>query len=93
LLINLPILEKETTDGLAKLANDTQQRVALLNALRVDVGSEILVNILENKLPKNKPRKNGKKRLKKMSSQKLTNYMNFCIKLRFACSTRSVQTG
>ncbi|KYN14787.1 hypothetical protein ALC57_12995 [Trachymyrmex cornetzi] len=53
LLINLPILEKETTDGLSRLADDAQQHVTSLNALGVEVGSEILVNILESKLPKN----------------------------------------
>ena len=47
LLINLPILEKETIDGLSKLADDAQQHVASLNTLGVDVGSEILVNTLK----------------------------------------------
>jgi len=53
LLINLPAIEKEFTDGLSKLADNAQQHVASLAALGVDVGSEILVNLLENKLPKN----------------------------------------
>ncbi|XP_018367476.1 PREDICTED: uncharacterized protein LOC108763992 [Trachymyrmex cornetzi] len=53
LLRNLPILEKETTEGLSKFTDDAQQHVASLNALGVDVGSEILVNIIESKLPKN----------------------------------------
>jgi len=53
LLINLPVLEKETTDGLPKLADDAQQHVASLTALDVNVGSEILLNSLENKLLKN----------------------------------------
>lgn len=52
-LINLPVLEKETTDGLSRLADDAQQHVASLAALGVSVGSEILVNLLESKLPKN----------------------------------------
>ncbi|XP_067214204.1 uncharacterized protein [Linepithema humile] len=53
LLIKLPILEKETYEGLSRLADDVQQHVASLAALGVNVGSEILVNILESKLPKN----------------------------------------
>lgn len=40
-------------NGLSKLADDAQQHVASLAALGVNVGSEILVNLLENKLPKN----------------------------------------
>jgi len=52
LLLNTPVLERETTDGLSKLADDTQQHVASLAALGVNVGSEILVNLLESKLPK-----------------------------------------
>ncbi|XP_011858062.1 PREDICTED: uncharacterized protein LOC105555647 [Vollenhovia emeryi] len=52
LLLNTPVLEKETTDGLSKLADDTQQHVASLAALGVNVGSEILVNVLESKLPR-----------------------------------------
>jgi hypothetical protein len=52
LLRNLPALDKETTDGLSRLADDTQQHVASLNALGVTVPSEILVNLLESKLPR-----------------------------------------
>lgn len=52
LLLNMPVLEKETTDGLTKLADDAQQHVASLAALSVNVNSEILVNILESKLPR-----------------------------------------
>ncbi|XP_018400312.1 PREDICTED: uncharacterized protein LOC108771274 [Cyphomyrmex costatus] len=53
LINNLPILEKETTEGLSKLADDAQQHVASLAAMGVSIGSEMLVNILERKLPKN----------------------------------------
>jgi len=52
LILNLPVLEKETTNGLSKLADDTQQHVASLNTLGVSVGSEMIVHILESKLPK-----------------------------------------
>ncbi|XP_077255218.1 uncharacterized protein LOC143893566 [Temnothorax americanus] len=52
LIINLPTLEKETTSGLSKLADDTQQHVASLNALGVSVGPEMIVHVLEGKLPK-----------------------------------------
>lgn len=53
LIINMPVLDKETTNGLSKLADDTQQHVASLNALGVSVGSEMIIHILESKLPKN----------------------------------------
>lgn len=52
LLFNLPILEKETTSGLTKLADDAQQHVASLSALNVSIGSEAVVYLLESKLPK-----------------------------------------
>lgn len=52
LIINTPILEKETTNGLTKLADDTQQHLASLKTMGVTVGSEIIVHILESKLPK-----------------------------------------
>ncbi|XP_071576787.1 uncharacterized protein [Temnothorax nylanderi] len=52
LIINLPTLDRETTSGLSKLADDTQQHVASLSALGVSVGPEMIVHLLENKLPK-----------------------------------------
>lgn len=51
-IINMPILDRESTCGLTKLADDTQQHIAALNNLGVTVGSEIIVHLLENKLPK-----------------------------------------
>jgi hypothetical protein len=53
LLRNMPVLDKETSDGLSKLADDAQQHVASLSALGVSVSSEVLVNLIESKLPKN----------------------------------------
>lgn len=53
LMLNSPTLEKESTDGLSKLADDAQQHVASLALLGVNIPSEILVNVLESKLPKN----------------------------------------
>jgi len=52
LIINLPVLDKETTSGLTKLADETQQHIASLSALGVSVGPEMIVHILEGKLPK-----------------------------------------
>lgn len=52
LIFNLPTLEKESADGISKLADDAQQHTAALNALGVSVGSEIMVHVLETKLPK-----------------------------------------
>lgn len=51
-ILNLPSLDKETTDGLSKLADDTQQHLASLNALGVSVGQEMVVHIIESKLPR-----------------------------------------
>lgn len=48
----MPVLDKETTGGLSKLADDMQQHVASLNALNVAVGPEMIVHIIESKLPK-----------------------------------------
>lgn len=38
LLLNLPTLDKESTNDLSKLADDTQQHLASLSALGVTVG-------------------------------------------------------
>lgn len=51
-ILNLPVLDKETTAGLMKLADDNQQHVASLSALGVSVGSAMIVHLLESKLPK-----------------------------------------
>lgn len=48
----MPVVERETTENLTKLADEAQQHVASLAALKVNVGSETLVNVLESKLPK-----------------------------------------
>ncbi|XP_071580244.1 uncharacterized protein [Temnothorax nylanderi] len=53
LIINLPAIDQETTSGLSKLADDAQQHVASLNALGVSLSPEIIVHLLESKLPKN----------------------------------------
>jgi len=52
LIINLPVLDKESTSGLTKLADETQQHIASLSALGVPVVPEMIVHILESKLPK-----------------------------------------
>ncbi|XP_018359896.1 PREDICTED: uncharacterized protein LOC108759104 [Trachymyrmex cornetzi] len=52
LILNLPPLDKETTSGLSKLADDTQQHLASLTTLSVSVGPEIVLHILETKLPR-----------------------------------------
>ncbi|XP_066585041.1 uncharacterized protein [Prorops nasuta] len=53
LMMKVPNLENETSIGLSKLADEMQQNVASLKTLGVDINSEIIVHILENKLPKN----------------------------------------
>lgn len=51
-LMNLSLVEREEMAALSRLADNTQQHVAMFQALSVQVGSEILVHILETKLPK-----------------------------------------
>ncbi|XP_011865242.1 PREDICTED: uncharacterized protein LOC105560603 [Vollenhovia emeryi] len=51
-IINMPTLERETTNGLSKLADDAQQHLASLSVLGVSVGHEMIVHILESKLPR-----------------------------------------
>lgn len=51
-LLNLPVLDKETTNDLSKLADDAQQHLASLKTLGVSVGPEVIVNVLESKLPR-----------------------------------------
>ncbi|XP_011858942.1 PREDICTED: uncharacterized protein LOC105556456 [Vollenhovia emeryi] len=52
LLLNLPALDKETTNGLSRLADDAQQHVASLSSLGISVGHEMVVHLLETKLPR-----------------------------------------
>ncbi|XP_039315361.1 uncharacterized protein LOC105205344 [Solenopsis invicta] len=51
-IVNLPVLDKENTSGLMKLADDAQQHLAALKSLGVTVGSEMVVYLLESKLPR-----------------------------------------
>ncbi|XP_039309629.1 uncharacterized protein LOC113004665 [Solenopsis invicta] len=51
-IVNLPALDKESTAGLTKLADDTQQHLASLAALGASVGTDMIVYHLESKLPK-----------------------------------------
>lgn len=51
-ILNLPAHEKETTAGLSRLADEAQQHLASLGTLGISVGSEMMVHILESKLPK-----------------------------------------
>ncbi|XP_070517414.1 uncharacterized protein [Cardiocondyla obscurior] len=53
LILNLPTYDKESAQGLSKLADDTQQHLASLKALGVTVGPEMIIHIIENKMPKN----------------------------------------
>ncbi|XP_070527506.1 uncharacterized protein [Cardiocondyla obscurior] len=53
LILNLPTYDKESAQGLSKLADDTQQHLASLKALGVSVGPEMIIHIIENKMPKN----------------------------------------
>lgn len=52
LIVNTPVLEKETASGLTKIADDMQQHVAALSTLGVSVGPEMVIHIIESKLPR-----------------------------------------
>ena len=52
MILNLTVLEKENTSGLMKLADDIQQHIASLNSLGVTIGCEMIVHIIESKMPK-----------------------------------------
>ncbi|XP_039304898.1 uncharacterized protein LOC105203341 [Solenopsis invicta] len=47
-IVNLPALDKESTAGLTKLADDTQQHLASLAALGASVGTDMIVYHLES---------------------------------------------
>lgn len=51
-ILNLPTLEKESTDSISKIADKAQQHVASLQALGVNVSCEMVVHIIETKLPR-----------------------------------------
>lgn len=52
LILTLPDQERETADGLIRLADEVQQHVLSLSSLGIDICEEILVQILEEKLHK-----------------------------------------
>lgn len=52
LLLALPKVETESHDGICKLADHTQQHMKSLTNLGVEVSPEIVVRILEERLPK-----------------------------------------
>lgn len=52
-ILNLPVLNRETVEGLQKLADDTTQNMESLASLGISITEEIIVQNLENKLPRN----------------------------------------
>lgn len=52
LLLRLPVQEKESSVGLRRLADETQQHLESLKTLVVNISEEIVVQILEEKLHK-----------------------------------------
>lgn len=51
-ILNLPVIEKESYNVLIKLAKEARQHVGALESLNISIGSEMLAQIIENKLPK-----------------------------------------
>jgi len=52
MILTLPTIERENTIGLSKLADNAQQHVASLNALGMSLTPELIVHVLESKLPR-----------------------------------------
>ena len=52
LLLRLPVQDKESAEGLRRLADETQQHLESLKTLDVHVNEEIVVQILEEKMHK-----------------------------------------
>ena len=52
LILNMPTVQRETSENLQKLADETTQNIESLAALGIHVTEEIVVQNLENKLPK-----------------------------------------
>lgn len=52
LLLRLPVQEKESAEGLRRLADEAQQHLESLKTLEVNLNEEIVVQILEEKLHK-----------------------------------------
>lgn len=86
LLINLPILEKKTTDSLTKLAHVAQQHVASLATLGVNVGFRDTRKYIREQITETS-RKNGKKLLVETNFLKSMICTNCCTGPRFVYLT------
>ncbi|XP_011169796.2 uncharacterized protein LOC105202814 isoform X1 [Solenopsis invicta] len=86
-ILNLPALEEETTNSLSILADDAQQHIASLSALGVSVAPEIVVHILENKLPKATLEK-WEATLERNEFPKLDQMYDFLYKTAAVCALR-----
>lgn len=53
LLVRLPVQEKETSQGLIVLADESQQHIQSLASLGISISPELVVAIIEDKLHKN----------------------------------------
>lgn len=51
-ILNLPVVEKATHDNLMKLVDDANQHVSALSTLKINIGTEMLAQIIESKLPR-----------------------------------------
>ncbi|XP_066603407.1 uncharacterized protein [Prorops nasuta] len=56
-ICNLPKLSQETHDGLIGLSDSVHQHVSALNSLGASVGTDMLVHIIENRLPEETAKK------------------------------------
>lgn len=91
MILNLSVLDKESTNGLSKLADNAQQHIASLAALGVTVTPEIV--ILESKLPKSTIEK-WETTLERDEFPKLDQMFEFLYKTAICASKREIsKTG
>ncbi|XP_033223491.1 uncharacterized protein LOC117177107 [Belonocnema kinseyi] len=76
LILRLPVQEKQTSEGLIKLADDTQQHMLSLASLGLKISEEILVQNIEEKLHKTTLEK-WDETLKRNEFPKLDNMLEF----------------
>ncbi|XP_033213814.1 uncharacterized protein LOC117170880 [Belonocnema kinseyi] len=90
LIMRLPVQEKQTSEGLIKLADDTQQHMLSLASLGVKISEEILVQNIEEKLHKTTLEK-WDETLKRNKFPKLDDMLEFLYRTATRLSQREFQ--
>lgn len=88
LMLNLSALEKETTSGLTKLADDARQHVASLSALGVSIAPETIVNVKREQITEGDVRQVGSDSRKRRVPNALPIIRDFRFKTAVCASRR-----